>query len=75
MNPAQSCKVTVGSCAVCTESRLHLRNIQINLVFRSFCTTSELRSKVLALEKVQKLLAFYSLIRTFAPKFKNTYLE
>ena len=45
---------------------ISLEKVQIYLVFRSVCTTFELRSKVLSLEKVQINLAFYSLIRTFA---------
>ena len=42
-------------------NRLHLRKIQINLVFRSICTISDLRSKILSLENTQINLVFRSI--------------
>ena len=53
------------------ECRQYLRKTQVNLVFRSVCTTFDLRSKVLLLDNKSKKLYFCfvlcSLIRTFAP--------
>ena len=40
------------------EGRLHLRKTQINLVFRSICTTFSLFEKVLSLEKAQNSFGF-----------------
>ena len=43
--------------------------MQICLANLHFFRTCERSSKILSLEKTQKNLVFYSLIRIFAPKF------